>query len=403
MTCNETNRPALVLLARLLPAIMLLLMGTSASLAQETSTIYGTVVDFDGEPVSGATLTTDPSTHTACSGADGGYTLTVFKEVTVYRITARRAGYLDRLTSVAQTPSGSMNVDIIMEPSAEGPMVPACSPTALGEPPDLDQYASGSMIRGSIRDENGQPIAGATVSTDPATETVPSTDTGDYTIAAGLEPGVVYDVRATAEGYLPGEGSGRVQESDSVTVDLVMPRDEGGAEGAGWGDEGAGLGDNEPSGDSAEGGTNWEEDTTGGDSDTAEGGTVVDEDDAGVRVTSVVPTEEPGTGDGKPVVFEIPVHVANIPAAARGGNDDVRVRCSVKPEKGDGRIVDSDARLPIDKNSVEALIQVTVEVVKPGAGFAYRCRIVEPDCSEGPKDLDWQICNIETRGRFGGD
>jgi len=379
-----------VLFTCALMVIALFTAGAAVAQAEETSTIHGIIVDTDNEPIPGVTVTTDPTTQTACSGDDGRYTLTVFEAVPFYRITARRAGYLERRTGATQTPSGRVNVDIILEPSSEGPIVPACSPTALGEPPDLEQYASGALIGGLIVDGEGQPVAGATVTTEPAAEAVSSSDSGNYTIAAGLQSGVRYDVRATAEGYLPGEASVVAVANDTTSADMVMLRDDGRAEGRGWGDEGAGLGGGEPTDDSAEGGTSREEE------DASDG----EEEDQGFRVTEVEPSSDSVSGQGTKIVFEVPIHIAHVPPEAKGGNDDVRVVCTVDSANNGNRLGESETRLPITKSDMEATLEVSVNVSDPGDGFAYQCRIVDPDCHEPVEGLDWEVCKPVAQGNY---
>jgi protocatechuate 3,4-dioxygenase beta subunit len=123
----------------------------------EPYTIQGKVYTFDGEPASGVTIATaedDPMLAYAMSESDGSYTLIV--RAGTYHINASFVGLGTSPVEVVTVPDNRTGVDFHLP----------------------QQY----LIRGTVRDENGLPVAGAKVIDDASAGTTTAAD-GSYTLS----------------------------------------------------------------------------------------------------------------------------------------------------------------------------------------------------------------------------
>jgi hypothetical protein len=153
--------------------------GPAGASAVDHGSITGTVKGATGAPISAATVTTDPATVTAQTGADGTFTLTPVP-IGAYTVVAEKAGYsAGGLSSVGVGAGGTVNVSLVLTVSSTTP----------------------GTLSGTIRGRKGV-IAGAQICVGVA-PCGTSSATGTYSLA-GVAPGVVF-VSASATGYLPGE------------------------------------------------------------------------------------------------------------------------------------------------------------------------------------------------------
>ncbi|RLI80683.1 hypothetical protein DRP04_07835, partial [Archaeoglobales archaeon] len=141
-----------------------------------TATITGTVVNAEtNEPIAGATISAD-NIATTTSGSDGKYSLTV--PIGVYTLKATASGFYDWSSTIDVSTEGTYIIDIPMTP------MPPPSPVPT------------STIKGTVTDQEGNPIPGATVTANGYT-TITDAE-GKFTLT--VEPGV-YTVTIKAEGY----------------------------------------------------------------------------------------------------------------------------------------------------------------------------------------------------------
>jgi len=141
-----------------------------------TATITGTVVNAEtNEPIAGATISVD-NIATTTSGSDGKYSLIV--PIGVYTLKATVAGFYDWSSTVDVSAEGTYVIDIPMTP------IPPPSPVPT------------SIIKGTVIDQEGNPVVGATVTADGYT-TVTDVE-GKFSLT--VEPGV-YTVTIKAQGY----------------------------------------------------------------------------------------------------------------------------------------------------------------------------------------------------------
>lgn len=145
----------------------------------ELGKLQGTVVDAEGAALAGAVVATTPATTTATTGADGKYLLEDLTAGT-YSVTVTKEGFLPATRSgiaVADEAVVTLDFSLVAEGAATG------------------------SIAGTVTDDEGNGVAGATVVTDPPTATATTAADGTYAIA-DVEPGT-YTVTASHDGFEP--------------------------------------------------------------------------------------------------------------------------------------------------------------------------------------------------------
>lgn len=159
-------------------------------------TISGVVTDAsNGTPLAGATVSTQPATSTATTSAQGAYTISNVPPGN-YTVTATRAGYNPNSVAAAVVSSQTTTSNVPLTPLP-------------------------GSITGVVTDAaNGALLAGATVSTVPATTTVTTNAQGAYTINT-VPPGN-YTVTATRTGYSPASGPTTVSPGQAATRNLAL-------------------------------------------------------------------------------------------------------------------------------------------------------------------------------------
>ena len=163
---------------------------------QTTATISGQVTDAsNSQPIAGAMVTTQPVTATVTTDAQGNYTLANVNPGS-YTVNAAKGGYQNGLASatVVTGQTATANIALTLLPGT---------------------------ISGRVTDaSNSQPIAGATVTTQPATTTVTTDAQGNYTIP-NVAPGG-YTVNAAKSGYQNGSASATVVAGQTATANIAL-------------------------------------------------------------------------------------------------------------------------------------------------------------------------------------
>ena len=148
--------------------------------------ISGYVKDTGGNPISGATVSTNTGGYSTTSGANGGYSLSVLPGT--YNVTASKSGYQSQTQNNVSVSSGATTtVNFNLSPVTYG------------------------TISGYVRNTSGTAISGATVSTNTGGYSTTSGSDGGYTlsnVAAGT-----YNVTASKTGY-----QSQTQNNISVTA-----------------------------------------------------------------------------------------------------------------------------------------------------------------------------------------
>lgn len=165
-----------------------------------TGTITGTVSALaDGAVLAGATVATEPATTTATTAADGTYTLADV-EAGTYTVIVTAEGFLEGTRDdVTVTAGATVTLDFAL----------------TGE-------AVAGNIAGVVTDAaSGDPIEGATVTTDPATESVTTGADGSFELV-GVAAGT-YAVQAAADGYEAATvGDVAVVAGETATADVAL-------------------------------------------------------------------------------------------------------------------------------------------------------------------------------------
>ncbi len=137
-------------------------------------TISGTVKDASNNGIVGATVTTSPGNYSATTGSGGAYTINNVPQGT-YDVTASKSGYLsDTQTGKTVTSGQTTTVNFTL-------------------------YSNRGKISGTVKDECGDVIGGATVSTNTGGYTTTSLEDGTYLlddVVAGT-----YSVTASKSGF----------------------------------------------------------------------------------------------------------------------------------------------------------------------------------------------------------
>ena len=187
-------------------SILLASCGKPTSTETIVTTISGKVTDAaTGKPISGATVSTEPPTEQVSTDSEGKFFIDLGVEVGKnYRVTASKGGYVSNSATVQVVEGENRTSDI-----------------------QLHQVKVG--ISGRVTDAStGEPIAGATITTDPISESKETDSDGRY-ILANLDRDTEYKVAATKEGYDPRTITIMVKEgknyrSGDIKLSQVRPR-----------------------------------------------------------------------------------------------------------------------------------------------------------------------------------
>ncbi len=163
-----------------------------------TGTIAGQVTDAsNGQPLTGAAVSTQPASGAVTTDAQGNYSIANVAPGN-YTVTAAKAGYQSGSTGAAVTAGQTVTANLALTPL----------PTT-------------GTIAGTVTDGGtGQPLAGAAVTTQPATSAVTADAQGNYTIA-NVAPGA-YTVTAAKTGYQSGSVNVTVTAGQTVTADIAL-------------------------------------------------------------------------------------------------------------------------------------------------------------------------------------
>ncbi len=162
--------------------------------------VTGVVRDSETNAVlSGVTVFTDPLTKAAVTDADGRYTIADIK-VRSYEVVATKEGYFEDLATATVVENATITVNFALDPDN--------TPTP------------GSITGVVTRADNGSPLAGASVSTVPATSTVTTNATGQFTIT-GVAAGS-YQVIVTATGYISASSNVTVTAGQVTTANFPL-------------------------------------------------------------------------------------------------------------------------------------------------------------------------------------
>jgi hypothetical protein len=160
-------------------------------------TLTGTVTDQStGNPIEGAAVhAVGPSDRTTFTGADGSYTVTL--PVGTYDVTASHFGYLSETAGgVTVTEGATTTQDFALQP------------------------APSHTVSGHVRDGDGNPLAGATVTIEATPLPPATTDAGGAYSFASVPEGE-YDVTASAGGCYETQTQHLVVDGDE-TLDFTL-------------------------------------------------------------------------------------------------------------------------------------------------------------------------------------
>jgi hypothetical protein len=191
---------ALLALLSLTAALTMTLTACGPDDDELLGSVTGVVRDSETNAVlSGVTVFTDPLTKAAVTDADGHYTIADIK-VRSYEVVATKEGYFEGLVAATVVENATITVNFALDP---------------------DNTPSPGSITGVItRADNGNPLAGASVSTVPATSTMTTNAAGQYTIT-GVAAGS-YQVNVTATGYISASSNVTVTAGQVTTANFPL-------------------------------------------------------------------------------------------------------------------------------------------------------------------------------------
>lgn len=194
------HRKLAVLLALLTMTAALTVTLTACGPDEILGSVTGVIRDSETNAVlSGVTVFTDPLTKAAVTDADGRYTIADIK-VRSYEVVATKEGYFEDLATATVVENATITVNFALDP---------------------DNTPSPGSITGLVtRVDNGNPLAGASVSTVPATSTMTTNAAGQYTIT-GVAAGS-YQVNVTATGYTSASSNVTVTAGQVTTADFPL-------------------------------------------------------------------------------------------------------------------------------------------------------------------------------------
>ncbi|MBS1902681.1 MAG: carboxypeptidase regulatory-like domain-containing protein [Bacteroidetes bacterium] len=162
-----------------------------------TGTISGTVIDSNGTGVSGALISSSPASSQLLSDATGSYTL---PDLT--------PGFYTVTASKEPTGTGSAAVNVVAGKTTTAIIRLNPAPLTTG------------ILVGTVTDTGGVGIAGADVTTVPATSAV-QTDAGGHFAISNVQAGS-YSVRASKTGFSTSSKSTVVAIGQTSTVTLIL-------------------------------------------------------------------------------------------------------------------------------------------------------------------------------------
>lgn len=178
------------------------------------ASISGSVVDQDGGPIAGVTITlSGAATATTTTGTDGTYSFTGLAPG-IYTITETQpAGYSDGPDSLGST-GGTLGNDVISDINLPGGV------DSVDNDFSENVIVDPASISGTVVDDLGRPIAGVTISLGgAASATTLTADDGTYSFP-GLAPGSYTVTESQPVGY--GDGADRAGSAGgTVTNDVV--------------------------------------------------------------------------------------------------------------------------------------------------------------------------------------
>ena len=170
--------------------------GPSGSSGLTTGTISGQVTEAgSGAALSGVAVSTQPATTSVTTDAQGNYTISNVSPAS-YTVTAAKSGYNSANTSVTVTAGQASTANLVLSLST-------------------------GTISGKVTDAyTGAALAGADVSTLPATTSVTTDATGSYTISN--VPAGSYTLTAAKSGYNSASTSVTVTGGQTSTADAGL-------------------------------------------------------------------------------------------------------------------------------------------------------------------------------------
>jgi hypothetical protein len=186
----------------LLAALAVLIGGCSddSTAPATTGNVSGKVLnDFDDTPVAGVTVTVQETGASTTSDASGNYSITGVNPGS-YHLNASKSGFETSFNDITITVGQTLSFDVLLSPPI---------PDGKGR------------ISGRVYDEDGKPMAGVTITTDPPTKSVTTDATGGYRIVP-IDM-ALYDVTASKPGFIPDTQLGDLRftdDADSVNFTL---------------------------------------------------------------------------------------------------------------------------------------------------------------------------------------
>ena len=192
--------------------------------AQGTGEVVGTVTDSLGAPIAGATVRVEGSEIGARSRIDGKYRLRrvpAGRQILVFAA----VGYRMHTEAVDVIAADTTLLNVELQPRAPGtlrvgpPRTPPDKPGTVRRS-DVELATRGSSIVGTVRDDHGNVMPGATVRLTGTTFGARSRIDGSFAIT-GLPAGD-YQVTVSSVGYLPFHASISLPPQSTATLNADM-------------------------------------------------------------------------------------------------------------------------------------------------------------------------------------
>lgn len=191
------------------------------------ASISGSVVDNNGAPIAGVTITlTGTSSDTTTTDASGDYSFTGLAAGTYTVSEDQPAGYADGGETAGTIGGGSVGDDSVDDVISG--IVLAAGDDSIDN--DFDEVIVPGTISGTVVDQNGQPIAGVAIAlSGSATDSTTTGADGTYAFT-GLVAGTYTVTETTPAGMADGgevAGSLGGTVTDDVIADIVLDVNEG--------------------------------------------------------------------------------------------------------------------------------------------------------------------------------